>query len=50
MLSVLRGEDTLLVRPYLVAHERRVTALQPARRTLHIAPHGIRIDGRRWAE
>ncbi|MFF3788043.1 hypothetical protein [Streptomyces sp. NPDC001933] len=49
-LPVLRGEDTVLVRPYLVAHERRVKALQPVRRTLHVAPHGVRTEGWRWAE
>ncbi|MFF2407193.1 hypothetical protein [Streptomyces sp. NPDC058092] len=37
----LRGEDGLLVRPYLVAHERRVAEAQRRRRTLWIAVRGV---------
>ncbi|MFC9507287.1 hypothetical protein [Streptomyces sp. NPDC057002] len=44
----LRGEDNALVRPYLVAHERREEARrrQARRRGLRIAVHGIDIAPR----
>lgn len=43
--SVLRGEDTALVRPYLVAHERGQEARQQRarRRALWLAVHGVDI-------
>lgn len=45
---VLRGEDSPLVRPYLVAHERRVQArrCRARRRALWLAVHGIDIGPR----
>lgn len=48
-ISVLRGEDIGLVRPYLVAHERREEARRRRvrRRTLVLATCGIDI-GPRW--
>ncbi|PNG19183.1 hypothetical protein, partial [Streptomyces cahuitamycinicus] len=41
----LRGEDHNLVRPYVIAHERREQERlrQARRRSLLIAPQGIRI-------
>nr|WP_086019611.1 hypothetical protein [Streptomyces violaceusniger] len=44
-----RGEDIGLVRPYLVAHERRREARQQRarRRALWLAVHGIDIGPRR---
>lgn len=41
----LRGEDNNLVRPYLIAHERREQERrrQARRRSLLIAPQGVRI-------
>ncbi|MGW0731140.1 hypothetical protein [Streptomyces sp. NPDC002851] len=40
--SVLRGEDTRLVRPYLVAHEREEARRQRARRrALWLSAYGI---------
>ncbi len=46
--ALLDGEDSRLVRPYLLAHERRVRAGQrPARRrTLWLAVHGIDVGPR----
>ncbi|MET8244834.1 hypothetical protein ABZV31_10680 [Streptomyces sp. NPDC005202] len=42
--QVLRGEEIGLVRPYLVAHERRKAQRQQARRrSLWLAVHGIDI-------
>ncbi|MFD5491463.1 hypothetical protein ACFYY3_08905 [Streptomyces sp. NPDC001812] len=35
---VLRGEDNAMVRPYLVAHERRA-----GRRVLRLAVHGVEV-------
>ncbi|MFJ3692633.1 hypothetical protein ACIPW9_00785 [Streptomyces sp. NPDC090052] len=45
----LRGEDTLLVRPYLLAHEQRAHAQQQRarRRALWLAVHGVDV-GPRW--
>ncbi|MFD8723891.1 hypothetical protein ACFV2H_39555 [Streptomyces sp. NPDC059629] len=44
---VLRGEEIGLVRPYLVAHERREAQKQQARRrTLRLAVRGIDISPR----
>ncbi|WSQ58098.1 hypothetical protein OG507_14025 [Streptomyces sp. NBC_01217] len=45
---VLRGEDSPLVRPYLVAHERReeVRLRRVRRRTLWLAVHGIDVGPR----
>lgn len=44
---VARGEEIGLVRPYLVAHERREAQKQQAlRRTLRLATHGIDISPR----
>jgi hypothetical protein len=45
---VLRGEDSPLVRPYLVAHERREEARRQRvrRRALWLAVHGIDIGPR----
>ncbi|MEU8934931.1 hypothetical protein AB0D30_34235 [Streptomyces sp. NPDC048409] len=44
---VLRGEEIGLVRPYLVAHERREERKQQARRrTLQLAVRGIDISPR----
>ncbi|WP_406351745.1 hypothetical protein [Streptomyces sp. NBC_00658] len=47
--SVLRGEDSPLVRPYLTAHEQREAAKQQRarRRALWLAVHGIDIGPRR---
>jgi len=44
----LRGEDTPLVRPYLVAHERREQERRQRarRRTLRLAVHGVDIRPR----
>ncbi|WP_234544378.1 hypothetical protein [Streptomyces shenzhenensis] len=41
----LHGEDHTLVRPYLVAHERREEARrrQARRRTLRLAVHGVHV-------
>ncbi|WP_406501481.1 hypothetical protein [Streptomyces sp. NBC_01590] len=46
--SMLRGEDSPLVRPYLVAHERREEARlrRARRRALWLAVHGIDIGPR----
>ncbi|MFF8912033.1 hypothetical protein ACF08M_01590 [Streptomyces sp. NPDC015032] len=45
---MLRGEDSPLVRPYLVAHERceEVRLRRARRRTLWLAVHGIDIGPR----
>ncbi|MFS4094030.1 hypothetical protein [Streptomyces sp. AF1A] len=47
--ALLQGEDSRLVRPYLLAHERRVQARQQRarRRTLWLAVHGIDVGPRR---
>ncbi|CAM5271827.1 hypothetical protein SALBM217S_10244 [Streptomyces griseoloalbus] len=47
--ALLRGEDSRLVRPYLLAHERRAQARRHAarRRTLWLAVHGIDVGPRR---
>lgn len=42
-VPVLRGEDTVMVRPYLVAHERRQRA---RRRALWLAAYGVDIGPR----
>ncbi|MEU6087575.1 hypothetical protein ABZ865_12325 [Streptomyces sp. NPDC047085] len=43
--SVLRGEEIGLVRPYLVAHERREQQRRRARRrVVRLAVYGIDID------
>ncbi|WP_407110359.1 hypothetical protein ACE1N8_12785 [Streptomyces sp. DSM 116494] len=46
--ALLQGEDSRLVRPYLLAHERRVQARQQRarRRTLWLAVHGIDVGSR----
>ncbi|WNZ11285.1 hypothetical protein [Streptomyces sp. 11x1] len=46
--AILRGEDSPLVRPYLLAHEQRVQAKQQRarRRTLWLAVHGIDVGPR----
>ncbi|MEU6916896.1 hypothetical protein [Streptomyces olindensis] len=48
-VPALRGEDIGLVRPYLVAHERREAERRQRtpRRTLVLAPGGIGIRPRR---
>jgi hypothetical protein len=45
---LLRGEDNALVRPYLVAHERRDEARRQRarRRALWLAVHGIDVGPR----
>lgn len=43
-LNLLRGEDSALVRPYLVAHEQHLR--RQRRRTLCFAPYGIHLDTR----
>ncbi|MGC5239912.1 hypothetical protein ACPXCH_09035 [Streptomyces albogriseolus] len=47
--ALLRGEDSRLVRPYLLAHEQRAQARQQRarRRTLWLAVHGIDVGPRR---
>ncbi|MGW6603948.1 hypothetical protein [Streptomyces sp. NPDC055036] len=40
-VTLLRGEDSALVRPYLVAHEERLR-----RRALWLAVHGVDIGPR----
>ncbi|MET9196212.1 hypothetical protein ABZX60_23320 [Streptomyces olivaceus] len=47
--ALLRGEDSRLVRPYLLAHELRAQAKQQRarRRTLWLAVHGIDVGPRR---
>ncbi|MEU5465216.1 hypothetical protein ACH41C_13555 [Streptomyces althioticus] len=47
--DLLRGEDSRLVRPYLLAHERCAQARQQRarRRTLWLAVHGIDVGPRR---
>lgn len=48
---VLHGEEIGLVRPYLVAHERREAQKQQARRrTLRLAVRGIDISPRLFDE
>ncbi|WP_405597767.1 hypothetical protein OG741_14485 [Streptomyces sp. NBC_01410] len=42
--SLLRGEDSALVRPYLVAHEQRFR--RQHRRVLWLASYGIDLDTR----
>ncbi|WP_433890238.1 hypothetical protein [Streptomyces sp. CA-111067] len=45
----LRGEDVALVRPYVLAHERRCAEARRqrrGRRRLLIAPHGLDLDPR----
>ncbi|MFK0123107.1 hypothetical protein ACIQSP_07305 [Streptomyces nigra] len=46
--ALIRGEDSPLVRPYLLAHEQRVQARQQRarRRTLWLAVHGIDVGPR----
>ncbi|MFF7307708.1 hypothetical protein [Streptomyces sp. NPDC008137] len=46
--ALIRGEDSPLVRPYLLAHEQRVQARQQLarRRTLWLAVHGIDVGPR----
>ena len=46
--ALIRGEDSPLVRPYLLAHEQRVQARQQRarRRTLWLAGHGIDVGPR----
>ncbi|MET8174521.1 hypothetical protein [Streptomyces clavifer] len=39
----LRGEDSPLVRPYLVAHERQVAEARRGQRTVWHAVHGVDI-------
>lgn len=48
-VPVLRGEDIGLVRPYLVAHERRQEEQRQRvrRRALWLAVHGVDIGPRR---
>ncbi|MEL5957464.1 hypothetical protein AADR41_22345 [Streptomyces sp. CLV115] len=41
-----RGEDSPLVRPYLVAHERQMAEARRRRRTLWLAVHGVDISPR----
>ncbi|MFC7900703.1 hypothetical protein ACFUV1_11180 [Streptomyces griseoincarnatus] len=47
--ALLRGEDSRLVRPYLLAHEQRAQVRQQRarRRTLWLAVHGIDAGPRR---
>ncbi|WP_073952904.1 hypothetical protein [Streptomyces kebangsaanensis] len=47
--ALLHGEDSRLVRPYLLAHEQRAQARQQRarRRTLWLAVHGIDVGPRR---
>lgn len=47
--AILRGEDSPLVRPYLLTHEQREHAKQQRarRRTLWLAVHGIDVGPRR---
>ncbi|MFH8799405.1 hypothetical protein ACH4F6_07380 [Streptomyces sp. NPDC017936] len=47
--ALLRGEDSRLVRPYLLAHEQRAQARQQRarRRTLWLAVHGVDVGPRR---
>ncbi|MFF1683739.1 hypothetical protein [Streptomyces sp. NPDC058254] len=47
--SMLRGEDSRLVRPYLLAHEQREQAKRQRgrRRALWLAVHGVDIGPRR---
>ena len=47
-VPALRGEDNALVRPYLVAHERRQEERRQRarRRALWLAVHGVDIDPR----
>ncbi|MGW2296106.1 hypothetical protein [Streptomyces violaceorubidus] len=47
--ALLRGEDSRLVRPYLLAHEQRAQARQQRarRRTLWLAVYGIDVGPRR---
>ncbi|WP_431989406.1 hypothetical protein [Streptomyces albogriseolus] len=47
--ALLRGEDSRLVRPYLLAHEQRAQARQQRarHRTLWLAVHGIDVGPRR---
>ncbi|MFD9111141.1 hypothetical protein [Streptomyces bottropensis] len=47
--ALLRGEDSPLVRPYLLAHEQREHAKRQRarRRTLWLAVHGIDVGPRR---
>ncbi|MFE7544520.1 hypothetical protein [Streptomyces platensis] len=40
-MPTLRGEDTRLVRPYLIAHERREEARRQRRRALVLATTGV---------
>ncbi|GGW34086.1 hypothetical protein CP966_13175 [Streptomyces galilaeus] len=46
--ALLHGEDSRLVRPYLLAHEQRAQARQQRarRRTLWLAVHGIDVGPR----
>ncbi|RVU24417.1 hypothetical protein EOT10_15505 [Streptomyces antnestii] len=47
--ALLRGEDSRLVRPYLLAHEQREQAKRQRgrRRALWLAVHGVDIGTRR---
>ncbi|NDK29286.1 hypothetical protein FSY75_33580 [Streptomyces sp. TR1341] len=47
--TLLHGEDSRLVRPYLFAHEQRAQVRQQRarRRTLWLAVHGIDVGPRR---
>ncbi|MGW1489913.1 hypothetical protein [Streptomyces sp. NPDC002402] len=42
--TLLRGEDSALVRPYLLAHEQRLR--RQRRRVLWLASYGIDLDTR----
>ncbi|AZS72420.1 hypothetical protein DDE74_16900 [Streptomyces lydicus] len=47
-VPVMPGEDTVMVRPYVVAHERRQRARRPGarRRTLWLAVDGVVLGPR----
>ncbi|MDT0612869.1 hypothetical protein [Streptomyces lancefieldiae] len=47
-MPALRGEDNALVRPYLLAHERREEARRQRvrRRALRVAVHGVDLGPR----
>ena len=48
--ALLRGEDSPLVRPYVLSAEERQEPRRGRQRTLRLAVHGVDVDPRRLRE